>query len=350
MKRIKSLDLARGFTVLMIAPIHTMMVYSKLDIRETLLGKLFAFIAEGPGAQLFMMLMGIFFAMSPPKNFLAVCKRTFYLLLAAYLLNLFKFVFPYTAGFLPNDLLKELQIQNGTAGYGQLILLGDILHFAALAQLVLFSIQRLKNYHIIAIILAAVYCLLSPLFWDLHNGNPVLDYLMQLSGGAPPRIFFPLFPWIVYPLTGLFIGHYFKKGSLQKIFWYIRDIGWILIITSCLIKYSFKMESEQSFYRTYPGDTMIHLGIVLVWISCWEWIQENVKENLFFRVLRFMSRHITTIYITEWIIIFWLLPIFGYQKLDMLQTICCLILTSSLTMIFVFLINPKSKGHSINIE
>ncbi|HSZ86199.1 MAG TPA: heparan-alpha-glucosaminide N-acetyltransferase domain-containing protein, partial [Puia sp.] len=317
MQRIRSLDLARGFTVLMIAPIHTVMLYSKLEIRETLFGKLLAFIAEGPGAQLFMMLMGIFFAISPPKNFSALCKRVFYLLLAAYLLNVFKFVIPHALGLLPDELQNDLQIQDGVASYAQLLLLGDILHFAALAQLVLFSIQRMKHYHIVTIVLAGFYCVMSPMFWDIHSRYQALDYLYQLTGGAPPKVFFPFLPWIVYPLVGLFIGHYFKTTERQKVYWYVRDIGWILIGSSCIMKYAFKIAAELSFYRTYPNDTMIHLGIVLVWLSCWDWIQDNVKDNFFFKILRYMSRHITKIYIIQWIIICWLLPIFAYQKLDL---------------------------------
>jgi hypothetical protein len=297
-----------------------------------------------------MMLMGIFFAISPPKNFFACCKRTFYLLLAAYALNVFKFVVPHALGLLPNNLLDDLQIENGLGGYAQLLLIGDILHFAALAQLVLFSIQRLKHYHIVAIILAGIYCVLSPMFWDMHSRYHALYYLMQLSGGAPPKVFFPFFPWVIYPLTGLFIGYYFKTIERQKVFWFMRDFGCILIITSCVIKYAFRMEPQITFYRTYPGDTMIHLGIVLVWLSCWEWIQENVKDNFFFKVLRYMSRHITTIYIIQWIIICWLLPIFGYQKLDLFQTICTVMLTSFLTIAISFLVTEKPKHNSLNIE
>ncbi|HSZ85663.1 MAG TPA: hypothetical protein VK787_06510, partial [Puia sp.] len=154
----------------------------------------------------------------------------------------------------------------------------------------------------------------------------------------------------VYPLVGLFIGHYFKTTERQKVYWYVRDIGWILIVSSCIVKYSFKMAAEQSFYRTYPNDTMIHLGIVLVWLSCWEWIQDNVKDNFFFNVLRYMSRHITKIYIIQWIIICWLLPLFGYQKLDLFQTICAIILTSFLTITISFLITEKPKHNSFNIE
>jgi uncharacterized membrane protein len=117
MKRIKSLDLARGFTVLMIAPIHTVMLYSQLGVRETLMGKLLAFIAEGLGAQLFMLLMGLFFALAPKQRFVAIGKRTTYWMYGAFLLNIIKFVIPHFFGWLPDDFLHELNIQPGGAGY-----------------------------------------------------------------------------------------------------------------------------------------------------------------------------------------------------------------------------------------
>jgi hypothetical protein len=56
--------LNRGFTVLMIAPIHTVLVYSKLEVRESWLGYILGFIAEGPGAQLFMLLTGNTFSVA----------------------------------------------------------------------------------------------------------------------------------------------------------------------------------------------------------------------------------------------------------------------------------------------
>ena len=63
MKRINSIDFARGFTVLMIAPIHTVMIFSSLSVRDTLLGKFLAFVAEWHGAQIFMTVMGMSFCL-----------------------------------------------------------------------------------------------------------------------------------------------------------------------------------------------------------------------------------------------------------------------------------------------
>src|ERR1700683_2370100 len=156
MKKIPSFDLARGFTVLMIAPIHTVLLYSKLSVRETLMGNLMRFIAEGPGAQLFMLLMGVFFALQTQKKFFTIYKRAFFLMHGAFLLNILKFVVPHFFGWLPDDLLRDLNIAPGIHGYVQLIMIGDILQFAALATLLLYIIYRVPYAEIVSLLLASL--------------------------------------------------------------------------------------------------------------------------------------------------------------------------------------------------
>ena len=68
MQRIQSLDLARGFTVLFMPSVHVVMLYSQPQVQQSLLGDILAFIAEGPGAQLFMLLMGVSFTFSSRIN------------------------------------------------------------------------------------------------------------------------------------------------------------------------------------------------------------------------------------------------------------------------------------------
>ncbi len=344
MQKIRSLDFARGFTVLMIAPIHTVLLYSKLSVRETLIGKLLAFIAEGPGAQLFMMIMGIFFALSAQKSFFLICKRAFYLLVAGYFLNIVKFVIPNYFGWLPASLLHDLNIDAGSKDYLTLFSIGDILHFAALATLSLYAVSKMKYPGFTAIGLASIYTVLSPYFWDIHSRYAVADYLFLLFGGSPPEVFFPFFPWIVYPLVGLSIGVFIKRSKeLKYPFWLCRDMGWVLIILGNLLSRILNQDTGTSFYRSDFNGTIIHVGIVLVWLSVWQWIEENVAHNYFFDVLVYMSRNITSIYIIQWIIIFWLLPVFGYQRLGTDASVCAIALTGFLTFTISFLFKKKLK-------
>jgi len=347
MQRIKSFDLARGFTVLMIAPIHTMLVYSRLETRDTCLGYFLAFIAEGPGAQLFMLLMGVYVAFSKPKPFDMVFLRSFVLLVAGYALNILKFALPMKMGWLPDSLLPDLQAGDNPYGYAQVIFMGDILAFAAIALLILYFVKQHRKYHELAVWLAIFVALGSPFFWDLRYGYPVVDYLLQLLGGHPPVVFFPLFPWLVYPLVGLTIGYWLQNNP--RGFNYFNRIGITgaaLLLTGYCMREFITHDPSPSFYRTNPADTLIHIGIVLVWLWIWERQSNHYKPNLFFKSLSWASKNITLIYFIQWILILWMTPFFGYQNLDMPGTLIAIAFTSGWTMVITYFINHYQKKYA----
>src|SRR5690242_21472816 len=107
MPRIPSLDLARGFTVLVMPAVHVVMLYSHPEVRQSLPGVLLQFLAEGPGAQLFMLAMGVSIAVSKSLTAKKVLQRTVWLAAGGFFLNLFKFVIPLELGILPDALLDD---------------------------------------------------------------------------------------------------------------------------------------------------------------------------------------------------------------------------------------------------
>jgi len=321
--RIRPLDLARGFTVLMIAPIHTMMLYSEHNVHETLLGKIFQFIAEGPGAQLFMTVMGIIF-----KANKFTLRRACTLLIVAYALNIIKFIIPGLFNILPQSFKTLLP-----ATLIDTLLIGDILHFAAIAMMILFLIRYFTSDPHIPLVLAIVVIFVSPFLWDIHDNNIFIDHFLDLAGGAPPQTYFPLFPWLVYPLTGLAISNYINQGP--ELFSRFKYFGAALIMVGLL----FDDGKTITFYRTYPPSTFIHLGIVLITLSAWQVYHEYVKRNIFSRLLEFMSRNITKVYIIQWIIIIWMLPVFGFQQLNFLSTVLATLFTTAFTIFITVAIN-----------
>lgn len=339
MKRITSLDLARGFTVLIMAPVHTVLLYSSLSVHGAWLGRTLAFLAEGPGAQLFMLLMGVHFSFGQ-HSFSVVIKRSVQLLLIAYTLNVCKFVVPLSLHIMPAGLQAYLQIHNNPEGVLQVFLLGDILHFAALSLIILYFVCKLPAYPLYAVLLALIICFLSPVLWDIHSGNPAMSYLLQLSVGSPPRVFFPLFPWLVYPLTGLTIGYFLKKGDVGGILTLTGIIGVLLLVISRLFP-----DNGESFYRTDPRGTLFHLGLVLVWLYGWYWASEHIATCWFFRLLSYYSRHITLTYSIQWVLICWLVPVFGFQQLGLFASAGAIILTSFITLFLTIILNIVIKQH-----
>lgn len=338
MQRIPSLDLARGFTVLMIAPVHTVLFYSRPEVHATLVGQLLTFIAEGPGAQLFMLLMGVYCAFQKHLNTGRIFRRSAILLVAACMLNTIKFVIPAYLGWLPPALLQELGYTADSLDFMQLFLIGDILHFAALALICLCFIRHLPRWHHAALLGALLVCFVAPYCWDLHSATPLIDFILSLIGAPLPRTFFPLFPWLVYPLAGLAIGHYLQQPDHHH-FSCLRDTGACLIGMGWLIRTFLPDSPATSFYRTLAPETLQHLGIVLVTLYVWHCLEKSVLPNAFFRLLEYTSRHITQIYCIQWIIIIWLLPCVGFRELNYhasLFAICC---TTISTLAISFAIN-----------
>lgn len=313
MTRIRSLDLARGFTVLFIPAIHTGMLYSNLSVHHSGPGQFLIAIAEGPGGQLLMLMMGISFTLKSNHSTTAALFRSVLLLLAGYALNILKFVVPYSLDDLPQEVLQELQITDGDSAHWRLAGIGDILHFAGLAQVILYYVYKQKHYQWLALSGAVVVVLVSPFVWDLHIGSLLPDYLLELATGQPPRVFFPLFPWLVYPLVGLCIGHFFQRDQQQTAL-ISGLVGSLLIGWGLWWDNTWPVDNPAGFYRTPVAATCWHLGVVLVAIFFWHFISTYVRDNVLFRLLSYSSKHITALYIVQWVMICWLLPVIGYQQ------------------------------------
>lgn len=336
MQRIKSLDLARGFTVLCIPAVHTVLLYSQPTVYQTIFGRLLRFVAEGPGAQLFMVYMGISMTLSTELTWSTVAKKSLLLLAAGYGLNLLKFVIPLKLGMLPTAFQSDLGVLGACDAATRLFLLGDILTFAAMALPITFLIYQLPRFSGFAFATGILVALLSPYGWDHHSCSSIGQYVFNVLGGEPPAVFFPLLPWLVYPLVGLSIG-YLLQRQMPQTFDFFALLGLFLVLVGIVMS-RFEPVST-SFYRSQPAGTAYHLGIVLLTLWFWHHLERYVRPNYFFRVLQYCSQDITAIYLIQWPLIFWCLPIFGYQQLGYGAAILTAMLLTGLTLFLSLLLN-----------
>lgn len=345
MARIQSLDLARGFTILFIAPIHAVMLYSKPEVYQSWFGKALAFIAEGPGAQLFMLLMGISFSLSGNNNFVAVCKKALLLLMGGYALNVLKFILPAALHLMPAGLYAELQVGPDGNGYLHMLLIGDILHFAAFSLLVLWVVRQMPGYQRWALLFGLAVCFMAPLWYGLHASCKFFNYCLEMIGGQPPRIYFPLFPWLAYPLIGLSIGYYIK-GLKRFVFARLAITGCLLVVLHYCSFLNSLPCSETTFYRTCPPSTLYHMGIVLMWLAGWHWVSRwCIRDNVCFGLLTSLSQNITRVYLIQWILIAWFLPVIGFRKLDLISSILAATLICLCVLLLLILVTPSEKKH-----
>jgi hypothetical protein len=368
MPRLLSLDLARGFTVLFIPTVHCVMLYSTPAVHQSSLGFVLSFIAEWPGAQVFMFLMGMSFSfsMKPVKHHV---KKAVVLLLLGYLLNALKFLVPLWLGVFPESLVQDLHFYHGRPLALNLFLIGDIFHFAAIALLIMALLKRSTYWMVWALAIVFILTVTGPLLWDLHHSYFLVDHFLHLVGGRPDDCFFPLVPWIIYPLVGMLIGSYFQLpyASVQPLFF----SGCFLFIASALLRHTPFHFPDASFFRAFPDMTNMHLGFVIIWICIWFWASAalsltgpvagvepqrprgsqgsakgfgNYSKNCVqgaVRLLCFCSRNISLIYLVQWPVVCWLLPVVGYRCLSLGQTLAAIGLVNGVVFGFVHFVVRK---------
>lgn len=329
--RIQYLDLARGFIVLVMPSVHVVMLYSHPAVQQSLLGYILKFLAEGPGAQLFMLLMGASLKFSKTITAQKVVHRTMLLLVGALALNTFKFCIPLKLGMLPHAFLEDFPLSGI-----RFLLLGDIFHFAAIAYPVTYFISRLNHYRLWAIGLAFTVMISAPYCWDIKTGNKIINLVLSYFTGGPPYVFFPVFPWLVYPLTGLAMARWLQSGKFIT-------IGMAIISFSLVLPATTEFTSH---YRTLPADTLFHTGIVLIWLALFHLLSKKIKSNIIFRILMFCSRNISSIYIIQWLLICWFFFIPGYLKLSLWPTLAWMMAITTTTLLLTHLLTKSKTHHS----
>lgn len=327
--RIKEMDIARGFTVLIMPGVHVVLMYGNTTAQASWLGKLFGFLAEGPGAPLFMLLMGMSFSFSKRNTVALTLKRAGRLLVAAYVLNFLKFTVLQMLHVLPEGFIKEYGISNGTKGIWELLLTGDILQFAAIALVLLALINTTKWRYAVALTCVVFFIGISPVSTRMQP-----NYLLDLFTGEHGLVFFPVFPWLVYPLTGYSIMYLVRK---QKGFLYCFYTGAALLCTSIVLSQINHTSLSANFYRSAPAATIYHMGIVLLWFWLCHIAVRLIEPSMLCKLFYWLSKNILSIYIIQWVVVCWLLPVAGYQLNDIVHTILWIVLVTGSSFLIMYI-------------
>ena len=329
--RYRELDLARGFTVLLMPAVHVTMLYGNEQVYSSSWGYLLNWLASMPGAQLFMLLMGMSFTFSADrKSPRSILLKTGRWLLLSYTLNFLKFIVPALAGWLPTAFYASLALSKGTAAGFRLLLVGDILQLAAISLALIYLVNRFVLLKKIApaIVLALIF--ISPVLWHLHTNNPFLNEFISLVTGNDPLVFFPVFPWLLFPLMGLLLGQRLREGSLNYGWLSLAGLGLMLPEISL---HGFHFTLIENLYRPTPVQALFHLGFCFLWLGSCKCMAGISSHSAGFRLLNFCSQHITLIYCIQWTAIFWCIAIVPYRGLSLFETVCMSVALSGIIFI-----------------
>ncbi len=354
-KRLLSVDLARGLAVFFMIAVHTLEVFASEEVKNSLFGQIIEFFGGPPAAPVFMTLMGFSFIYSRKSALKPRLLRGFKIFLTGYVLNMIRGVVPFTIStYLKMDIIDTLPLEKLNAY--TILTIVDILQFAGIALMIMALIQEFKINKYVILFSAFLISMVSPFLWGLNLNIPVIDQILELFWGDQPiefsfivnKIAFPVFPWLSFPLLGMFLGDTMKNSKDQSMtFKYFGVIGFLVLLIGVAISYSNIDYHFNDYYHSRQGGMVFMCGFVIFWLSINKLIIDKVPMNKLFELLFKWSNGVTNIYFAQWIIIIWSIAFFGINK-SALETIILLILIFTVIshLINEFMIYYQNKNKS----
>jgi uncharacterized membrane protein len=317
-KRILTLDLIKGISVIGMIIIHTLLVYANVKSQyETAIGSFIVFL--GRGTSIFLICMGITFMTSSHQSLKSALKRGVLLVFAGLFMNFMKFMIPVIFNFAPDNFIQKYGWHASIEQqYVYLVQLGDILQLAGMSLLFVGFIREYVKNKYIMLAIGLFVALISREVSGINLDYPVINYILDLlfNTDYPAYVYFPVFPWMAFIIIGMFFGKWFQElnYNTKQIFRNMLYVGLLFIAIGAPLVFLYGDYNYNGFYHMGPGGVIYFAGWTLLFLWLINTITANVKENGFMRILKYCSKNLTSMYMIQWILISWGKGIFGYRQ------------------------------------
>ena len=295
MKRFPLPDLLKGLAAFLMVQVHITELFIVQAGQDCLAGRISLFLGGPFAAIVFMIVMGYFIAKNkktPGSNML----RGIRIFILGFLLNI----------GLNLNLLLKIQFSGWQFDPLKYIFGVDILFLAGLSIIILACLKFLGKAQIwTAFILFFVVLGLS----DYLNGICFAlnhYYLLPFVAGNYTWSYFPLFPWLAYPLLGFIFAY-----TEEKIKQFSMDHNTITYIFTLSVAILVIVFFHQGFNITIDLPAYYHhtfnyaiwaIGLTILWILLL-YILMSIPDNIIFRFLCWIGSNITTFFIFQWLIL-----------------------------------------------
>jgi uncharacterized membrane protein len=292
-ERNRTADLMKGIAVIVMVQVHLMELIARQDIYNSLAGKISLFLGGPPAAPVFMAVMGYYIAISG-KSARQMVIRGVKIIALGLLLNI----------GLNFHLL--LNIYNGVFQFSALpyIFGVDILFLAGLSIVILALMKKYFGYRLLPYVLMLLFIqVLQYLLKDVYHVTTNNYLVAFFYGEGCWWSYFPVIPWISYPLTGyiFFVLQKEKYDGLRRFYPYITVFA--AFMTGLFFDYGLDVSSDLDIY--YHHDFVFFLYTVCFLIF-WLFITNGIArlpENPVSDFLAWTGINVTAAYVVQWLVI-----------------------------------------------
>jgi len=298
-------DLARGLAVLFMILVHLTDYFARREIYEhSVFGTISLFLGAAPAAVVFVTLMG-YFIPATQKTPKALFRRGLMLFMGGIALN--------TA----RSLHFLWKIWNGTAFLSPLALIFcvDVLPFAGLALMVVALLIRFvaPNYVVYFVLSVAVACVgqYAP---DTTGLDPYLQYGLAFLIGRG-YAFFPLFPWLAYPLLGIAFWSLQRRwpmlASRNPRFLLASGFATVVSCFAVLPDAVTIITTDEQMDYWHPDLRMFAWCVcfTIAWFVALTFAQGWLGQAKVLRYIRWVGRNVTAFYVFQWLILWNVAPL-----------------------------------------
>lgn len=295
--RVQLIDVLKGISVLLMIQVHIIELFATDTIFNSYLGKILLFVGGPPVAPLFVMIMGYFLA-ATKKTTAELIKRGLSIFCLGMLLNIalnFNLIISVYKGLLTNNLLPYI--------FGI-----DILQFAGMAIIIIAVFKHILQKNVwLTLISSVILAAFGNLFLNTIPPNSILKYSSALLYGSTSWSYFPLLPWLAYPLVGFSFYQLQQKYTLTALMRTKTTLLFVLLF-SCFIvftgKYAITVSANLQAY--YHHGVLFFLWVIIFlafYVYFLNLTTNLIANNSIVYYLKWLGKHVTLIYVIQWLII-----------------------------------------------
>jgi uncharacterized membrane protein len=293
--RVRALDLARGIAIFAMVVTHVIGNTGSAILTSSAPCRILNAFVSIVAAPVFMFIMGVLMGFPSKPRFEKNIVRGFSILGLGYLLNFFRGMLPVIIG-LWSGTLSATELDHGPWHY---LLEIDILQFAGLAMIALALARRYLPWPAAWCALGALTLFGSPWLWNIEWYHPIGRYALSLFAGGEEYSFFPVFPWITFPLVGMAYGAVLKNsGNRQGFFFKSALAGGMLLLQF--------LSGSYRHGKLPPAVLLTFIGCIGIILPLCQTIALRLPRNPALSFLYYWSENVMVFYCIQWILIGWL--------------------------------------------
>ncbi|MDO8928715.1 MAG: acyltransferase family protein [Bacteroidota bacterium] len=295
-KRFPLPDLLKGFAVFLIVPVHILETFIDYPGRESLFGKILLLLGGPFGVPIFMMVMGYFVALSKKSTTQNILRGVLIFILGIFLnigLNFHLLLKIWTEGWKFDPL--------------QAIFGVDIFYLAGLSIIFLSLLKTItKGQQWITLVLILFISGSTSYFNEILMVTD-RNYILPFIGGKYFWSYFPLFPWLTYPLVGFLfqktepkVREFMQKQKAFSIA--ILTFTFILVVFFSRFGIETTINLSEYYHHTFLF-FLWTLGVDVLWVLLLWFVVRKFSEFPVIVFLRWLGKNITVFYVIQWLII-----------------------------------------------